>query len=151
MSGIQGPLFQELELTLRDSSQITGSSEDLPIFYSTKAWKYRNNYSYLDAIMDGVKTYASTSIYNLQYDLGTESDHIPLEGAVLFYMDLGQDNLADVVSGDYWTYDDYRWEFGEGKLYGTNTDPSELSETARIHPASYTFICNLTKNVAGDS
>jgi hypothetical protein len=149
-----GQSLHELELNLGTSlngySQIKYQVNDSGLtFTQTKSWTYRTadyrpSYASLGTLMNGIKGWSSETAW-LQYN----DSSLRSNGGVLLYIDLGSGVSADVSSGDYWTSDEgtgYPYEIGSAKLYGTNTDPSTFTEAQRIDPATYTFICDLTRN-----
>ena len=149
-----GQSLHEIELTLGTSlngySQIKYQVNDSGLtFTQTKSWTYRPadyrpSYASLGTLMNGIKGWSSETAW-LQYN----DSSLRSNGGVLLYIDLGSGVSADVSSGDYWTSNEgtgNTYQIGSAKLYGTNTDPSTFSEVQRIDPATYTFICDLTRN-----
>jgi hypothetical protein len=149
-----GQTFHELKLTLNtpingQSVVEDGINEPVSII-QTKSWTYgsganpSNSYA---TVMDSYLTFTNppgSVTAGLQYNDST----LRTNGGVLFYMDMGEGVYADISWGQYWTYNNAIYEIGSGKLYGTNTDPATFTEAQRIDPASYTFICNLSKNTS---
>ena len=62
-------------------------------------------------------------------------------------MDMG--SKVQVTGGQYWTYNNYGNHIGSGKIYGTNTNPSTMTESQRLSTDNYTFFCNLIRQNTG--
>ena len=134
-------LFTELEFELSEelngSTFIKNGNNEPESITKTKNWTYSdpslNNYT---SLFNGVKSYVSGS--ELEYNYTNDFTN------VLFTMDLGASNKAKVQSGCMWTYDStYVNRVQECKLFGTNTDPATMTESQRMDPNSYDFICDL--------
>jgi hypothetical protein len=142
--GSERGIFYEMELSLLTplgSYNNIKFGEALPVSdpVETKQWTYFSTFNKYETVFDGQKGPASNGTDNLQFTT------LPTNGAVMFYMDMGSTTLAYVSSGSYWTNSSGLYVIGSGKLYGTNTNPSTFTEAQRIDPATYTFICDLTK------
>lgn len=136
-------LFTELEFELSEalngSTFIKNGNNEPESITKTKNWTYSsaslNNYT---SLFDGVKSYVTGN--DLEYSHTNDFSN----GHVLFTMDLGTTNKAKVQSGGMWTYDsNYVNNVQECKLFGTNTDPSTMTESQRMDPNSYEYICDL--------
>jgi hypothetical protein len=138
-----GQTFQELELSMYTAingyTKINSEMNKPSAFTQTKAWTYTS--SDFNTVMDGSTIWDS----KLQFNDNT----LRASGGVLFYMDVSQS--VYVASGKYWTYTLSGYAIGSGKIYGTNTDPATFTDAQRIDPTSYTFICDLDKNVNGQT
>ena len=149
-----GQSLHEIELTLATPlngfNHIKNGENDNVTYHETKAWTYRTansggrstTYKEFDNLLDGHKGW-NTSTKFLQWNDST----LRASGGVLLYMDMGSNVVANVQSGEYWTSDEESaiYSIGSMKLYGTNSNPASMTETQRIDPSSYTFICDLQR------
>jgi hypothetical protein len=143
-----GSTFHELELTLakplNGSSFIKHDVNKPDLFAHANNWTFSTTRNDISTVMNGVKKF---TVGLLQY----QDSYLQTNGGVLFYMDMGEGVYADVSAGDYWTFNNATFAIGTGRLYGTNIDPATFTEADRINPASYTLICDLVKNLEGES
>jgi hypothetical protein len=147
--GTDRGIFYELELSLatpftynQNTYNNIKYNEALPVAtpVESDSWSYFGTFNKYETVFDGIKSPDPDGVTNLQF----LTSSIPVNGAVLFYMDMGSPVL--VSSGEYWTFSEANFKLGSGKLYGTNTNPSTLTSTQRTDESNYTFICNLTRN-----
>tara|TARA_Y100000389_G_scaffold204479_1_gene257288 strand:- start:72 stop:3176 length:3105 start_codon:yes stop_codon:yes gene_type:complete len=140
---VQGPSFQEIELTLGTSlnghTEIKNGKNDSGVtFHDSKEWSYSGS-----PIMKDFSTFMNGQT-SLEPNRHQYKD-LPVD-VIIWYMDLGEGVYADVSSGKYWTYPNDTW-LPRGKLYGTNINPPGFTDASLA--SNYTYICDLTRNVGG--
>ena len=133
------PTFQELELELHDGTFIKNGSvagiQNPPI--PTYAWQYWSGNDAYSDVFDGLKPYGTMPHLQFKFENYSYGDR----SRVIFYFDCT--TKRGVKTGTYWTYPDTINSFDNGKMYGTNKDPTSFADPSR--PGECTFICNSEK------
>jgi hypothetical protein len=133
------PNFNELELELQtpinDLYYIKhGYNDDIGILFSNVIPYVIENPNPFDAVFNGNFSYSP----KLQFPVTNST-----RNRIYWYMDLGNNINADVISGSYWTINATLYEINIGKLYGSTENPINFDASVI---SNWTYICDLTKN-----
>jgi hypothetical protein len=124
----------ELELTLRDGSTIDYNNNAIPSSDITLVSQtHLNNdsrYRNIDSVFDG--------LYQEQPATASLLFEANANGQILFSMDTL--SIKDIVSGTFYTRVSEVHQITQGKIYGTNTDPSTFNA---IDEANWEYVCDL--------
>jgi len=101
----------------------------------TFAWDYWAGLDNLSDVFDGLKAYGDDPRLQFLFENYGYNDR----KRVIFYFDCT--TKRKVKSGTYWTYPDTINSFHNGRIYGTNTHPSLLSDPSRI--PEWEYVCDL--------
>jgi len=129
VSGAENGYLFELEITT-SSGFIKYNNNPIPVndIYISEGKLLNADYNNPECLFDGFYTqdYSVSIIYG------------PDETGILLYLD-ATDN-QEVISGTYYTNTYIGSRITQGKIYGTNSDPTTLDAT---NPDNWNFVCDL--------